>query len=1277
MDWHPLEVTKVGSLVTSMEAASLPRCSSYEAGELIALDALDVPVLKDNLADLDGGAVIVRQLLRGLCFDENSPFRHGLDNKLVQALLLQHYCPGTIPITIGLQTALDGLPLGRCDDTIRSFYRNMFFVKPCFGSANGVAFIDAEPSTIDLFGNETPIVATRDLYHERFLIQQKLTLAQEYRVHSMEDTVLTDLTYLRHSPSNTRFSDIHGPNSFIQDIIDSLPGAVLLHSLYAWDVGIDSSGRPFVLEVNVTGNHRSFRPGFQCSGFFQTRAWRILNLAKLIHWIDSLYGVKTTICVGEITDDQFTLTYWLLAQYLSYSMRLNSLGNVTGLVPGVYSLSPGSNRLSLTENAVLLMISDLAQVEEQAVERAVNLEENHNHSATATRQNASHKSPSLSQQPFGLANRNADSASATSSRERENRFFNNLLRGVDSPIQLYPSNNPDGGHAFEEHTTTLDSAQIGQLHQSASQLSVSVKTLVHLAWALVINRLTGAEDLVFGTVLYEAYQNPWLHSVVPFKNMLPVRICLADASLKNSAIRLHHGLAELHSYCRASLSAVHRSSPLRGDLPLFDSAVDYRQCDLRSSSPCEPLNNTHAQYNVKSLHLTPSDWRLSVLSVDHSGEQMVFRLRIYSALGAARITQFVISALQQIVGMCSRDSDCPISQLDCLPLSERTALLHWNNTHKSFPVESSITELFERQAAEAPMAIALEFNSITYTYKALLDRVKQLSQLLLHRGCGRDSRVAICIDRSPDMLISVLAVLKVGAAYVPIDPSYPQERIRHMLHDSGAVFTLTHKFLSECLLPIAASSTIVSLDDLDLTCTINTTNTLDGLRCVSYADSFAYIIYTSGSSGVPKGVQVTHRSLTNLIYAMQDCLDLKRADRFLAHTTISFDISIIELLFPLAHGGHVVLLTDSAARDSACVLQAIRSGVKFVQATPTIWKMIVAAGWEERHHLVALSGGEKLPADVASSLVERCDKVWNLYGPTETTVWSVVHCVNQSSGPISIGRPIANTKLYIVDKHLRLVPIGTSGELCIGGVGVATGYRNRPELTANCFITNPFEIDDTTRLYRTGDIVKYQSDGTVLYLGRNDSQVKISGIRIELGEIEAHLCDIKGIDAAIAVPIKGLRGEDQIVVYYTVSADAEGTVSSISMQEHLSRVLPRYMLPAQYRLIGELPRTPNGKLDRQTLERLTWKPELSDTSECTITETKVMELWRSVFGIENVKFDDNFLSLGGHSMLAVKLMNQLRSQFAVELELSWFFEPEATVRELAAMIDESYTSAHN
>ena len=583
----------------------------------------------------------------------------------------------------------------------------------------------------------------------------------------------------------------------------------------------------------------------------------------------------------------------------------------------------------------------------------------------------------------------------------------------------------------------------------------------------------------------------------------------------------------------------------------------------------------------------------------------------------------------------------------------RQIMVEWNATKTEYPSGKCFPELFEEQVVRNSESVAVIYGEQQLTYQQLNARSNQLAHYLRKRGVGPEVLVGICVERSLEMLIGLLGILKAGGAYVPLDPGYPLQRVAFMLEDSQARMVLTQERLHASLPPAVDA---VCLDtDWER---ISKESDRDPVPWPG-PDNLAYVIFTSGSTGHPKGVQIPHRALTNFLTSMRQELGMTGKDKLLEVTTLSFDIAALELFLPLCVGARLILVSRETAADGTQLAAALENyRITTMQATPATWRILIEAGWQGKSDLKILCGGETLSQVLAGKLLEMGASVWNLYGPTETTIWSLVQQVAAiDDRVIPIGRPIANTRVYVLDQYQQLLPVGVPGELCIGGVGLARGYLNRPELTAQKFITDPFNYEAGSRLYRSGDLARYRADGTIEFLGRIDHQVKIRGFRIECGEIETTLNTHPAVREALVVAREDGPGEKRLVAYVVRKQGQAAMVNEL--RGYLKQKLPDYMVPASFVYLDRLPLTASGKVDRKTLPAHdSERPDLGSTfvPPRTPSEELLAEIWCELLGLKEIGVEDNFFDLGGHSLLAIQMISRVRHSFQVELPVRRLFE---------------------
>lgn len=630
----------------------------------------------------------------------------------------------------------------------------------------------------------------------------------------------------------------------------------------------------------------------------------------------------------------------------------------------------------------------------------------------------------------------------------------------------------------------------------------------------------------------------------------------------------------------------------------------------------------------------------------------------------------MLGNFQTLLEGIAAQPDRKISALPLLtPTEKRRVLVEWNDTTAEYPREKTVPQLFEEQVERSPGRVALQTGATTLSYSELDARANRIARTLRSRGVNRGQRVGLCVERGPDMLAAVLGVLKAGAAYVPLDASFPQNRLRFIADDVQLSLLISSTALADPFNLPRDRQLLFAADAQVIASSPDTRLPADALA--ARPEDPAYIIHTSGSTGQPKGVVVPHRAVVNLLTSMARQPGLTADDVLVAVTTLSFDIAALELLLPLIVGATVVIAADDETFDGQVLCSLLEQHQATVmQATPVTWRLLLEAGWTPRNAFKVLVGGEPLPKDLADQLLARGVELWNLYGPTETTIWSTCARIADTANGITIGKPIANTTIRILDSQNNLCPIGVPGELCIGGDGVSLGYWNRPELTAARFIADPFGASSGAKLYRTGDRARWRSDGTLEHFGRLDFQIKLRGFRIEPGEIEAALARHPAVREAAVIAREDSPGDQRLVAYLAAEnppADLDGQLRSL-----LRATLPEYMVPAQCVVLKTLPRTLNGKLDRNALPvpvAVNGTPGRVAVAPRTPSEETVLGVFREVLGRTDFGVLDNFFDLGGHSLMAARLMFKLRTAAGIDLPLRLLFE-HPTPAGLAEAMDE-------
>ncbi|SCZ13528.1 non-ribosomal peptide synthetase, partial [Pseudomonas sp. NFACC37-1] len=839
------------------------------------------------------------------------------------------------------------------------------------------------------------------------------------------------------------------------------------------------------------------------------------------------------------------------------------------------------------------------------------------------------------------------------SQQAHEAFFRDMLGDILEPTLPFGREDVQGdGNGVEEVKRVLALEFCRRLRGQARQSGVSAASLMHLAWAQVLGRISGRDDVVFGTVLLGRMQGTEGadRALGMFINTLPLRISLGGQTAREGVKAAHKQLTGLLGHEHAPLALAQRCSGVAPPTPLFSALLNYRHNAVTAAAGAEL-----AWQGIDTLGGEErTNYPLS-LAVDDEGEG--FNLVVQAACGidAQRVVEYMQVSIESLVDALEQAADTPLSALPGLPAAELRQLLEtWNDTRVAYPLEQTIHQLFQGRVQAYPDAVAVVCGDRQLSYVELNGQANRLAHHLRALGVRPDDRVAICMERGPDLLVGLLGILKAGAAYVPLDPAYPSDRLAYMLQDSKPLALLVHTATRDLL-------THDGLTTIDLDGTAwRDQPTFDVAVAGLTSAHLAYVIYTSGSTGKPKGVMVEHHSVINLLCAMRDTLGMTAADRMLALTTLGFDIAGLELYLPLICGARVVLASRDQGRDGQALAGMIASnGITFAQATPASWRMLLESGWQGAQELIALCGGEALPAELAQHVAQRVKTLFNVYGPTETTIWSSfiqVEARATDGSQVSIGRPIANTRFYLLDAHGRPVPVGVAGEIHIAGAGVARGYMNRDDLTCERFLADPFRPETNARMYRTGDIGRYLPDGRIDYLGRNDGQVKIRGLRIELGEIEAVLGACPQVSEAVVIVREDSPGEKRLVAYYRVRADQD--ITAEALRALVLEQLPDYMVPVAYVPLETMPQTPNGKLDRKALPAPGSAAMAVDRYEAPQgdIEPVLAQIWQELLGLDRVGRHDRFFELGGHSLLAMRLIAQVRQRLGVELALGELFD---------------------
>lgn len=856
---------------------------------------------------------------------------------------------------------------------------------------------------------------------------------------------------------------------------------------------------------------------------------------------------------------------------------------------------------------------------------------------------------------------------ATLDLAKSKPFWSAQLGGFTSPTPLVVDRlvQPDqGDYRQGEIWDGLEISTTAALKDYAGRHGLTINSFLMGAWAMLLHRYSGEEDIVFGATraCRKASIEHADETIGVFINTVPIRAKITGATSAIETIRaLRQQWVDIRPYEQTPLSYVKPLSKVAPAQPLFESLLVFE--NQRLDKAMGSLGGAWARRRVELHELT--NFPVTVAAYD--GDALTFkiefdRLRIDEAT-VGRLAGHLRRLLEGLAG----NPEMAVRDLPLLTEAEQQELISGFNQTKDEQIvsETTIHELFERQVSSSPHAIAMTFEGQSLTYEELNRRANQLAHYLKKHGVGRGVFVGLCLERSIEMVVGLLGVLKAGGAYVPIDPEYPVDRVRFMIHDAAVpVLMVQSQFL-----PLLSSynGSIVCLDrDWEQIVCESAERSADRTG----PDDLAYMIYTSGSTGNPKGAMNAHRGICNRLLWMQKQYRLDKTDVVLQKTPFSFDVSVWEFFWPLLVGARLVLAKPGGHRDPAYLVDVIEAErVTIMHFVPSMLGAFLAVSGLDRCRSLrhVMCSGEALPFNLQEEFFARLPaELHNLYGPTEAAV-DVTHWTcrrHDTRHLVPIGRPVANTQMYILDRHLQPVPIGVPGDLYIGGIQVGKGYHNRPELTSEQFLTDHLGSDPGGRLYKTGDLARFLPDGEIEYIGRSDFQVKIRGFRIELGEIEAVLCRHPAIREAVVVAREDIPGVKRLVAYL-VSSLSEADLDAI--RSHLKGTLPEFMVPAAFVFMETLPLSPNGKIDRKALPAPARDQEALDsyTAPRTSIEQKLVDIWSRVLRVERVGIHDNFFELGGDSILSIQAISLARRE-GVKITPTLLFANQ-TIAELAAV----------
>lgn len=807
---------------------------------------------------------------------------------------------------------------------------------------------------------------------------------------------------------------------------------------------------------------------------------------------------------------------------------------------------------------------------------------------------------------------------------------------------------------YRQLFTLVNSDALSKLQSIARQHRLTLNTLVQGAWAWLLGSYSGAGEVVFGvTFTVRPVSLSGADTIVgPMVNTLPMRVAIRrELPLLDWLKVLQNHQVNVRKYEYSSLVEVKGWSEVPPKLPLFESIVVFQNYPMARGTLelCDNLRFLSTQV------ITSTAYPLTL--VVEPAEQMSLNMLFDQRRFSASTIEGTLHNLQMLLVAIADNPEQRVGELTLLTSSERQQLLmEWNDTATSYQGGSCIHELFEKQAQKTPQGLAVQFEEQQLTYDDLDRQANKLAHYLRHLGVRAEALVGVCLERSLEMVVSLMGVLKAGGAYVPIDPSYPPDRTAFMLADAGVKVLITQeKLLQE--LPQGSAFRIC----IDAQWSEIAKQPAGNPRAEIGPQNLAYVIYTSGSTGKPKGAMNQHGAVRNRLLWMQEHYGLDSTDGVLQKTPFSFDVSVWEFFWPLMTGARLIMARPGAQGDGEYLAQVIsEQQVTTLHFVPSMLAAFVEGQYEERCSSLrrVICSGEALPEELAKRFFEHfTTDLHNLYGPTEAAVdvtyWQ---CERQAEiSTVPIGRPIANIQMYILNEDLLPVPIKMAGEIYIAGEGLGRGYWQRPDLTAERFQPNPFAIQPGGRLYRTGDQGRYRSDGAIEFIGRLDYQVKIRGFRIELGEIEAVLLSHPQVERAVVLAAEGGTGDKQLVAYLVSNAE----IMPDELRELLKSRLPDYMVPSVFVSLDKMPLTPSGKIDRRSLPALDRDMASGETPYIeprTPVEQQLAQIWSEILGRDRIGVNDNFFALGGHSLLATRVVSRVKDTFHTPLSLRQLFE---------------------
>ena len=905
--------------------------------------------------------------------------------------------------------------------------------------------------------------------------------------------------------------------------------------------------------------------------------------------------------------------------------------------------------------------------------------------------------------------------------EKAEDFWKEYLVNIEEPTRLSFKDliQENLEKDYDNYSLNISIEETNKLKKFAQEHNLTLNTILQGVVGLVLKTYTQRPEVIMGiTVSGRSIDLSGIEEMVGlFINTLPLKIApQPNDSILSFLTTLKNQTQELNEYAYTSLAQIQSWSNINQSL--FDVIFVFENYPVEES--ISTINDSFKIKDARGIEKTEYPLTIVIQPKNQLYINLAFQTKHFNEEIIERFSSHIKKALHYIIqykkiwsieksSMALQNLTHFICDLSLLTASEQHQLLiEWNDTKADYPEYKTIHQLFEEQVEKTPNNVAVVYENQELTYQQLNERANQLAHYLRSLGVSPDILVAIAVEQSLEMIIGLLGILKAGGAYVPLDPDYPPERLQFMLEDTKVSVLITQAHLQDKLKKTLSSYRvkIIAVDQIDQ---ILQQQKGDNPTSLTLSHHLAYTIYTSGSTGKPKGVLVNHENLANLLDYFRKKVNINPSDVFLGITTFTFDIAGLEVYLPLLKGSKLLVANKKATTNPSQLIKLIDDcNVTIMQGTPSTWQMLLESHWLGKQDLRILCGGEAPTLDLINKLLNKANIIWNVYGPTETTIWSSSKSYSQKNlcTSLSIGHPISNTQIYILDSYINPVPIGVSGEIYIGGDGLARGYLNRADLTAEKFIPNLFMNEKdlkeknryykSLRLYCTGDLARYLPNGNIEFLGRIDDQVKIRGFRIELGEIESALTQHNDVSQAVVIARKTESGYKQLVAYVVPqvrllsSLDKDVVLAPPSKEEfsvfkgesisfltedlrnHLFRFLPDYMIPAFFVFINKIPLTSNGKINRKALASYTFLDDNCNKIHIIYPETNVQfqifNIWKNVLNLKNISIHDNFFNIGGNSLSAIKVVSQLQQHYFNKVFVADIFK-NPTIHSLARTIE--------